>query len=283
MLRALATADDGGDARSGPRGELRCEMPNAAGGASDQHSFAEKRRAISQCSQRRQTGDRQSCGLLEEDVVGQYRHPVGRHRGALCPAGVVGECHDTRAGSGTGTAGGRLNHDPADVLARPPAVRPDLKQPQLAAVEREGAHLDDRLVRRRLRFGYFVDRDRRRAVGGVDYGEHLHPPRSVPILPMLAPHSPCCGERIGMRGLLHCPQFSRRSVMCFGSGSSSPRSTRLTMSVSTAFVGAAMPTFWPSRTTKPFRYSISVRRPFTMSWPIDGRCSPPPPPTSARR
>ena len=30
----------------------------------------------------------------------------------------------------------------------------------------------------------------------------------------------------------------------------------------------------PSRATKPFRNSISVRRPLTMSWAIDGRCSP---------
>ena len=36
-------------------------------------------------------------------------------------------------------------------------------------------------------------------------------------------------------------QFSRRSVMCFGSGFSSPFSTRLTMSVSTTLVGVGMP------------------------------------------
>ena len=38
----------------------------------------------------------------------------------------------------------------------------------------------------------------------------------------------------------------------------------------------ALPTSLPLPTMKPFRNSISVRRPLTISWPIDGRCSPPP-------
>jgi len=41
-------------------------------------------------------------------------------------------------------------------------------------------------------------------------------------------------------------------------------------------VGVWMPTSSPLRQTKPLRNWISVRRPLTMSWPIDGRCSPPP-------
>src|SRR6266481_2708830 len=61
--------------------------------------------------------------------------------------------------------------------------------------------------------------------------------------------------------------------MCRGSWLSSLRSTRLTMSVSTALALHERPTFSPSRTTKPLRNSISVRRPFCMSWPIDGRCA----------
>src|SRR5215204_4457505 len=61
--------------------------------------------------------------------------------------------------------------------------------------------------------------------------------------------------------------------MWAGSCLSSPRSTFLTMSTSRSLARAVSPTFSPSRTTKPFRYSISVRRPLAMSWPIDGRCS----------
>src|SRR5215813_3813465 len=57
------------------------------------------------------------------------------------------------------------------------------------------------------------------------------------------------------------PQFSRSSVMSRGSGLTSPRSTRLTMSVSTALARQVIPTFSPSRTTNPLRNSISVRRP----------------------
>ena len=60
-------------------------------------------------------------------------------------------------------------------------------------------------------------------------------------------------------------QFNRRSVMCFGSGFSSPFSTRLTMSVSTTLAGVAMPISSPFFATMPLRNSISVRRPFTMS------------------
>ena len=53
-------------------------------------------------------------------------------------------------------------------------------------------------------------------------------------------------------------------------------STRLTMSVSTAFAGVDKPSSPPLSTTRPLRNSISVRRPLTMSWPMDGRCAPPP-------
>jgi hypothetical protein len=60
-------------------------------------------------------------------------------------------------------------------------------------------------------------------------------------------------------------QFSRRSIRCFGSGFSSPFSTRLTISVSAALAGVGSPISSPFRTMKPFRKSISVRRPFTMS------------------
>ena len=48
------------------------------------------------------------------------------------------------------------------------------------------------------------------------------------------------------------------------------------MSVRIALVGAGMPTSSPFCTTKPLRNWISVRRPLNMSWPVDGRCSPPP-------
>ena len=42
--------------------------------------------------------------------------------------------------------------------------------------------------------------------------------------------------------------------------------------VDEALVGAGVDAdLFASRTTKPFRNSISVRRPLAMSWPIDGR------------
>jgi len=60
-------------------------------------------------------------------------------------------------------------------------------------------------------------------------------------------------------------QFSRRSIRCLGSACNSPFSTRLTMSVSAALAGVGRPISSPLRTMNPFRNSISVRRPFTMS------------------
>src|SRR5215472_18134966 len=60
--------------------------------------------------------------------------------------------------------------------------------------------------------------------------------------------------------------------MCRGSCFSSPRSTLLTMSVRSALARQVMPSFSPSRTIWPLMNSISVRRPFAISWPIEGRC-----------
>src|SRR5262249_17288619 len=68
-------------------------------------------------------------------------------------------------------------------------------------------------------------------------------------------------------------QFKRSSRIWRLSGRRSPFSTRLTMSVSAAFAGVATPTCLLLSTMKPLRNSISVRRPLTMSWPIDGRMS----------
>src|ERR1700726_2013260 len=47
-------------------------------------------------------------------------------------------------------------------------------------------------------------------------------------------------------------QFSRSSVMCRGSGLSSLRSTRLTISVSTVLARHARPTFAPHETVEEF-------------------------------
>ena len=123
-------------------------LPDPAGGAGDQHPLAEQRRAVAQGAQRRQAGDRQGRGILERDIVRQAppcggparrraapsRHCRSARRPACRPAG---RCRRPRPRSTT----------PADVLAGPPAFGPDLEQPQFAAVQRKGLHLDQRLVR----------------------------------------------------------------------------------------------------------------------------------------
>jgi len=123
---------------------------------------------VTQSAQCGQTGDRQGRCFLEANIVRQCGDAVRRHGSAFCPAGIVGQCDNARAGLGPAAVGGLLQHHPADVLAGPPAFGAVLKQPQFAAVQREGAHLDQRLVRRRARLGNLAQFDRRGASGGVD-------------------------------------------------------------------------------------------------------------------
>ncbi len=98
---------------------------------------------------------------------------MGRRRDALRPAAIVGQRDDAGAGFGP-AAVGRLAYDfAADILARPPALGAHLHQPQFAAVQREGAHLDHCLVRCGGGLGHLAQLDRRRAVWRVDESEHL--------------------------------------------------------------------------------------------------------------
>ncbi len=89
-----------------------------------------------------------------------------------------------------------------------------------------------------------------------------HPKRAVSISRR---QQSSCRRRQTRSARLSRTQFSRSSVMCLGSGLISPFSTRLTISVSTALARQGRPTFSPSRTIRPLRNSISVRRPFCMS------------------
>src|SRR5215472_13453121 len=130
MAAALSPADHGSDARPGPSGDLCCEMPDAAGGAGNKHTLAEQRRAVAECAQRRQPGDRQGGGFLEEDIVRQDRHSVRRYGDTLSPPGIVGQRDDARAGLRAAAVGRWSNDYTADILARPPALGTDLKQPQ---------------------------------------------------------------------------------------------------------------------------------------------------------
>src|SRR6202011_896678 len=59
VAAARGSADHGSDARPGPRGDLSREMPDAAGSAGNKYTLGEQRRAMTQCPQRRQAGDRQ--------------------------------------------------------------------------------------------------------------------------------------------------------------------------------------------------------------------------------
>ena len=73
----------------------------------------------------------------KRDIVGQRRHAVGGHGGALRPARIVGQRDDARCRrSGRSPSAAALYHHAADVLAGPPALGPGL---QTAAIRRGSA------------------------------------------------------------------------------------------------------------------------------------------------
>jgi hypothetical protein len=88
---------------------------------------------------------------------------MARHRGALRPAFPIAQADDPDAGRRAASVRGLFQYDAGDVLARPPAFRPNLEQPELAAVQRERMHRDQGFVRFRLRLRHLADRNRLRA------------------------------------------------------------------------------------------------------------------------
>jgi hypothetical protein len=102
---------------------------------------------------------------------------VARHGGTLGPAGFVAKRDNARPGRRTAAVGRGLEHDAGDILAGTPALGPHLKEPQFAAIEREGAHRNERLIRTQFRLRHLADRGRVRPSGRVDDGEHAGMPQ----------------------------------------------------------------------------------------------------------
>ena len=157
MPAALGAADHGGDARPGARGDLGREMPDAAGSAGDQHPLAEQRRAVAQRPQRRQPGDRQGRGLLEARHCPAIAAMRWAGTAARCAQPALSVSATTRAPAlgPLPLAAARTTTPLMSWPGRQPSGR-DLHQPQFAAVQRKRPHLDERLVRRRLRLGHLA-------------------------------------------------------------------------------------------------------------------------------
>lgn len=141
------------------------------------------------------------------------------------------------------------------------------KRAQLRAAGFEPDSPTDDLARRRTAFESLL-----RAA----HFDYVLVRKDRPALPLIAAHDGFAPAYRGKRWLLFRslpPQAAAPSSATLAmSGLSSPRSTRLTSSTIAALVGVAMPNSAPLRQTKPFRYSISVRRPLAMSCAIEGRC-----------
>ena len=128
-------------------------LPDPAGGAGDQHPLAEQRRAVAQgCaapSGRRPAATRRP---RNETLSGNAAPCGGSARRRARPSR---HCRSARRPGcrrvGPLPSAAACTTTPLMSWPGPPAFGPDLKQPQFAAVQRKGAHLDQRLVRRRLR------------------------------------------------------------------------------------------------------------------------------------
>jgi hypothetical protein len=72
-----------------------------------------------------------------------------------------------------------LQHNAADILAGNPTFLVVDERAELTAVQREGAHCNQRLIACRLRFGQFTQFDRSLAVWCVDEAEHGIPPATT--------------------------------------------------------------------------------------------------------
>ena len=159
---ALGAPHHAGDMGAGALGELDREPADTAGRAGDQHAAAEQRAADLERPDRGQAGDGQRGGCLERDLVGQLGEPFGRDDRPLGPAALVGQADDARS---------VLRHA-GDVPARDRPLGARRQAPDLAAVERDGLDLDERLARGRLWLGRLREGDARRGRAVGDEGAH---------------------------------------------------------------------------------------------------------------
>ncbi len=165
-------AGDRGDRRAADLRELHGEAPDAAGRTRHEDTRAQQRGSCAQDVGCRRARHRQRGGLDVAHLVGQDRHPDGGHPDVLRPSVPLRQPDDARALGRPAAVGRAARDDPRDVLAGdPPVAQRD--EGQLTAVDREGADLHQRLVRRRLGLRGVVAQLRApRAVGCGEDGAH---------------------------------------------------------------------------------------------------------------
>ena len=127
--------------------QLDREAANAARGAGDQHPAAEDGWSEPEDAQRGQAGGGQRCCLGEAHGNGQLGDPPWRHGDPLRPGPAVADPDDPGARSRAVFDIGL--QDPGKVPAGPPTIGGGAEHPHLAAIERERAHRNQHLARRR--------------------------------------------------------------------------------------------------------------------------------------
>ena len=119
-LAAFGGRGHGGDAGAGGGREFGDVVADPAGGAGQQDAPPGDAARARSKPQRGQPGQRQRGGLDGRHAVAAARPARGRHRGVLGPAAGLGMPDHPLPRGRAGSVGGRLHHQPGDVLAGPP-------------------------------------------------------------------------------------------------------------------------------------------------------------------
>jgi hypothetical protein len=173
QLLVVMGSRDGGDLGTGGDSELQ-HLHGAECAACPSHQYppAEQLAAEAQGAQRGQAGKWQRGDLLEADWVGHGRQSRGRHGGQSGPPGLLHERDDAATGRRTRAVGGRFNNYAGHVLARTPLIGARLQQGELAAVDRECPHSNQRLIGGRVGIRDIGDAG---SIGRVQHGFHGMP------------------------------------------------------------------------------------------------------------
>jgi hypothetical protein len=171
--------------------ELDRDPPDAAGRAGDEHAFAEHGAGDLERPQRGQACGGQGRCLRVGDAVGDRGQPTGRNRGELGPGPGIDEADDASAPVRAAAVGGGALDHACRVPARDRSFAEIREAGDLAAVEREGPHPYQRLIRERHGL--------RDAVGQADVRgdrgrrQRTHGPARVTAAPTRGATARCCG------------------------------------------------------------------------------------------
>ena len=150
-LRPLGARRHRGHVGTGIVCQLYGEAPHPAGCPGHQHAAAEQRCGHVEHPHGGEAGHGQSRGVLEAHALRQLRQAARGNGGQLGPGALVHESAHARALGRPAAVSRGIAHHARHVPAVHGALLAVGQVARLAAVERDGAHLHQRFVRRRCR------------------------------------------------------------------------------------------------------------------------------------